>query len=142
LVEAGNRLEVAKQSLKDGLWSFCVRQSQECVELSLKACLRLAGVEYPKEHDVSLVLLDSGGRFPGWFQGEIPVLADYSKTLVKMRGPSMYGDEMRGIPAEKLFVEKDAAYALEGADRALSAAKRLLDQTRGLQGRPGRSADS
>jgi len=38
---------------------------------------------------------------------------------------------MRGIPAEKLFVEKDAAYAFEAADRALGLAKRLLNQTRG-----------
>lgn len=130
-MEAGNRLEVARRCLKEGLWSFCVRQSTECLELSLKGCLRLVGVEYPKEHDVSLVLLDSRGRFPGWFQEDVQALADYSRTLAKMRGPSLYGDEVRGVPAMELFVEKDAAYALEGAGRALTAAKRLLRETGG-----------
>jgi HEPN domain-containing protein len=43
-----------------------VRLSQECVELSLKAVLKAVGIEYPKIHDVSDILIDFVDRFPEW----------------------------------------------------------------------------
>jgi len=46
------RIKYAEISLnEDKDFAYCVRASQEAVELSIKAILRLIGVEYPKTHD-------------------------------------------------------------------------------------------
>ena len=52
LRRARARLIAAEDATKRGDYPETVRYSQECVELSLKACLRMAGIEYPKVHDV------------------------------------------------------------------------------------------
>ncbi|MEM2843060.1 MAG: HEPN domain-containing protein [Candidatus Bathyarchaeia archaeon] len=48
LEQARSRLKTARIALKDKNYAYSVRSSQECVELSLKASLRLLGIEYPK----------------------------------------------------------------------------------------------
>ncbi|MHC1628516.1 MAG: HEPN domain-containing protein [Candidatus Nezhaarchaeales archaeon] len=58
----------AKEALNDGL--YALRLSQEAVELSLKASLRLVAIEYPKKHDVSNVLIEVKERYPEWFKSE------------------------------------------------------------------------
>jgi len=52
LRQARERLRHANEALEGGNYPYVVRQSQEAVELSLKAALRLVGVEPPKWHDV------------------------------------------------------------------------------------------
>lgn len=59
LRQAESRLEDAEDAFDDRNYPYCLRLSQECVELSLKASLRLVGIEYPKIHDVSEVLLSA-----------------------------------------------------------------------------------
>jgi len=127
LKESLLRLKSAKRAFDDGFWAYCIRQSQECVELSLKAALRLVAIEYPKTHDVSQVLIEQKDRFPEKHREEINELAEISSTLSKMRGPSMYGDELRGLPPEELFTKRDAEYALNSAEKAFNWAKKLLD---------------
>ena len=46
----------AKVAFEKGIYHRAVRRAQECIELSLKAILRLVGIEYPRQHDVSIVL--------------------------------------------------------------------------------------
>lgn len=46
------RLISARYAFDQGYYPEIVRYSQGCVEPSLKACLRLVGVEYPKVHNV------------------------------------------------------------------------------------------
>ncbi|MGQ9782072.1 MAG: HEPN domain-containing protein [Nitrososphaeria archaeon] len=65
--EACRRIGTAKRALEEGAYSYCIRQSQEAVELSLKASLRLVGVEPPKWHDVGPALIELKTRFPQWF---------------------------------------------------------------------------
>ena len=60
-----------------------MRLSQECFEPSLKAVLKAVGIEYPKIHDVSDVLVDIKDRFPEWFRAELEFLRESSKILVK-----------------------------------------------------------
>ncbi|MCS7113691.1 MAG: HEPN domain-containing protein, partial [Candidatus Bathyarchaeota archaeon] len=62
------RLKHAREALETGNNPYVVRQCQEAVELSLKAALRLVGVEPPKWHDVGPLLRREKGRFPSWFQ--------------------------------------------------------------------------
>jgi len=51
--QALERLRHAKEAFEEGNYPFTVRQSQEAVELALKASLRLVGIEPPKWHDVA-----------------------------------------------------------------------------------------
>jgi HEPN domain-containing protein len=91
--QAMERLKHAREALRRENYPYVVRESQEAVELALKASLRLVGVEPPRWHDVGPVLRREAGRFPEWFRDEIPRLARTSRKLRREREPSMYGDE-------------------------------------------------
>jgi len=128
LRRAEARLSSARYALSQGYYPEVVRYSQECVELSLKACLRLVGVEYPKVHDVGDILRAESMRFPSWFREEIDRLAEVSRDLAEKRAPSLYGVEVAGKSPEDLFNKDDAVKALEDAEVVHMLAKRLLEQ--------------
>lgn len=128
LQQAGIRLKAASMGIKWKGYAYAIRSSQECVELSLKAALRLVGVEYPKKHDVSRVLLLASKRFPKWFRVEN--YAKISRALAEMREPAMYGDELRSVPSTKLFTKEYAAKALAEANEVHKACSRLLKESR------------
>ena len=52
LNEANFRVETAENVINKKAYAYCVRQCQEAVELSLKAALRIVGLDYPKWHDI------------------------------------------------------------------------------------------
>lgn len=56
LEDAEYSLEEAKEAYKRELYHRVVRRCQECVELSLKATLRLLGIEYPKTRELDEVI--------------------------------------------------------------------------------------
>lgn len=62
-------------------WADVVRESQEVVELALKGLLRSVGIEPPRIHDVSDVLLAERERFPKALQRNLERLAAGSRTL-------------------------------------------------------------
>ncbi|MEM2902741.1 MAG: HEPN domain-containing protein [Candidatus Bathyarchaeia archaeon] len=128
LEQAYSRLKSARTALKDRNYAYAVRSSQECVELSLKAALRLVGVEYPKKHDVSRVLIMNKERFPEWFTVE--KFAEISTALAEKREPAMYGDELRMMPASRLFDEGQAKEALRDAEQVYSASVKLLNEVK------------
>jgi HEPN domain-containing protein len=71
-----------------------VRRAQECIELSIKAVLRILAIEFPKEHDVSDILQDLNGlKLPSWFADELPGLASIMRKITPKRGPALYGFE-------------------------------------------------
>jgi hypothetical protein len=49
-------LREARNAYAEGDFPTAIRRNQESVELSVKAALRLLGIEYPRKHDVSDVL--------------------------------------------------------------------------------------
>jgi len=59
--EAG--LRTARIALKGKNFAYAIRQSQEAVELGLKAALLHAAIDVPRVHDVGPVLLGRGGGF-------------------------------------------------------------------------------
>ena len=128
LERARSRLLAAEAAMERGDHPDVVRFSQECVELSLKACLRAVGIEYPKVHDVSDVLLASEDRFPGWMRSMLPRLAEISRDLAAKRSPAMYGLETLGRLPSELFDEGDAEEALEGARLSYEASSRLIEE--------------
>lgn len=125
--QAEERLRHAREAFEEGNYPYVVRQCQEAVELSLKAALRIAGVEPPKWHDVGPVLRRESGRFPEWFQKEIKRLSIASRKLRREREPSMYGDEESGTPPDELYYEEDAEEALSQAGYVHNIVKRLLE---------------
>jgi HEPN domain-containing protein len=130
---AADYLEEAKVSLKQaelafdlGRYNTAVRRSQDTVEFSVKAALRLVGIEYPKEHEVSEVLLAARSRFPEEFQAKLEGIAKTSAELIPKRGLATYGDERQSIPAGKIFTRDDALEAMEKARSVLQATVDLL----------------
>ncbi len=126
LNQAARRLETAERELKSGSLAYSVRSSQEAVELGLKAALRLIGIEYPKKHDVSTVLIRFRDKFPPWFP--IGELATISRKLSEKRELAMYGDELSMTPADQLFDRSDAEEALVLAKKTYENVKKLLDE--------------
>jgi len=132
LRQAESRLEDAKDALKDGNYPYAVRLSQECVELSLKASLRLVGIEYPKVHDVSDVLIEVKNRFPKWFESKVKELAEISRSLASKRELAFYGCEEEYLTPEEAIGRKEAEEAVNKAVEVYDLCKKLYDV---LQGR-------
>ncbi|MBO3803308.1 MAG: HEPN domain-containing protein [Candidatus Brockarchaeota archaeon] len=126
--QARERLHHAEEALQRGSYPYVIRQSQEAVELSLKAALRFVGIEPPKWHDVGPILRQNPDRFPGWFRQGIPGYASVSRRLRREREPSMYGDEETGLPPEEMYTKEDAEEALGSAKKIFEACKELLEK--------------
>ena len=124
--QAAERLKHAEEALEGGNYPYVIRQSQEAVELALKAVLRFVGIESPKWHDVGPVLKRNSDRFPQWFREKIPRLASISRRLRREREPSMYGDEETGTPPEELYTREDAEEALQSSKEVYEACAKLL----------------
>lgn len=122
-------LKEARSAFQDEIYSVCVRRSQECIEFSLKGLLRIVGVEFPREHDVSKALLEVDWEkigIPEWFTENIHRLIDIMKEITPKRGFAMYGDEERMIPASDLFGKKDGEDALKKAEFVFNLCKRMF----------------
>ena len=126
LRQASSRLEDAEEALEEGNNPYALRLSQECVELSLKAALKLVGIEYPKVHDVSDVLLDHRDRFPEWFREEVEFMAEASSSLAAKRELAFYGGEEALLTPEDVISRREAERAVEAARKILSLCTRLL----------------
>lgn len=124
------RLRHGEEALKEEEYPYVIRQSQEAVELALKAALRLVGIEPPKWHDVGPILRESAERFPEWFQENIDELAGISRELRREREPSMYGDEETATPPYKLYSRRDAEKALANAKKTLKLCGKLVETWR------------
>jgi len=128
LTQAEQRLKYAKQALNDGNYAYVIRQSQEAVELALKASLRIVGIEPPKFHDVGPILRRSSDSFPEWFRDQVDKMASISRILRREREPSMYGDEDLALPPDELYTVEDAKTALEGCEFIVNNSRKLLDE--------------
>ena len=106
LVKAQKRLKILDVLFQEETYSDVVREAQEIVELALKGLLRHVGIEPPKWHDVSSVLIENKALLPPRALKELTRMTRISKRLRKERELSFYGDE-DFIPTE----EYDAADA-------------------------------
>lgn len=130
LRQAEARVKDAKEALSDGLRAYAMRLSQEAVELSLKAALRLVAIEYPKKHDVSDVVVEVKERFPDWFKSEVHAIANVSKRLAAKREVCMYGDEEAAVSPDEAVSAEEAAEAVADSERVYRLCKRLLDEVK------------
>lgn len=124
LEKARKRLKILDVLLAENAFSDIMREAQEIVELALKGMLRQVGIEPPKWHDVSSLILEYRGRFPESADKEAERLAEISSYLRKEREISFYGD-IDFIPTEE-YSREDALKAMEDARFVVGAAERVI----------------
>jgi HEPN domain-containing protein len=125
LAKAKSRLRLLNLLLEDQDFSDVIREAQEAVELALKGMLRQLGIEPPKWHDVSEILVGHIDRFPENMRLHISRLAEISKWLRKERELAFYGD-VDFIPSEEYKVE-DAQRAIQDATFVVQQAVLLIN---------------
>jgi HEPN domain-containing protein len=101
-------------------WADVVRESQEALELALKGLLRAHGVDPPRAHDVSNVLLAERERLPEAIRGHLDDLAVASRELRRDRELSFYGAE--DLTPSLFYERKDA----ERARKAVRDAVKII----------------
>lgn len=110
---AGVRLEAIDVLFAGKSWADVVRESQEVVELTLKALLRASGIDAPRIHDVSSILLAERSRLPADVRDDIDRLARISKQLRRDRELAFYGSE--DLTPSDFYSEDDASDARSSA---------------------------
>lgn len=114
------RLDAIEVLYRAASWADVVRESQEAVELALKGVLRACGIDPPRIHDVSEVLLRERGRLPAPVRDRAERLAAISRDLRCDRELAFCGAEDL-VPSE-FYSESDARRALDGAREVVAAA--------------------
>jgi HEPN domain-containing protein len=94
-------------------WADVVRASQGVVELALKGLLRKHGVEPPRIHDVSALLLAERERLPEPLHSSLERLAAISRSLRRDRELSFNGAE--DLTPSSFYSRDDATRAREDA---------------------------
>jgi len=98
-------------------WADVVRESQEIVELALKALLRSAGIDPPRIHDVSDVLEAEAQRLPERLHGELTTLKRISRELRRDRELAFYGAE--DLTPSGFYTREDGEKARADAQRTV-----------------------
>lgn len=98
-------------------WADVVRESQEIVELALKGLLRSSGIDPPRVHDVSDVLVAERERLPEPVREEIDTLTAISRELRRDRELAFYGAE--DLTPSGFYSRADAERARAGAARTV-----------------------
>ncbi len=128
LDDAEYSLYEAEEAFTKEMYHRTIRRAQESVELSLKAVLRLLGMEYPRQHDVSDVLVEIARvrELPDWFRFELETISIVSKRLAGERGPAFYGDESAFTPPRELYSKEDAEKAIDNARKIHELSRKLF----------------
>ncbi len=87
--------------------NLAVRRAQEVVELAIKGCLRMLGIDFPKVHDAGYVFLKEVGKKLDFQEITLKEIERISKWLAEARAPSFYG--------EKDFTKEDSMRAYNDA---------------------------
>jgi HEPN domain-containing protein len=121
LIRSRKRLKAIALLLEEEAFPDVVRESQEVVELLLKAVLRSFGIPVPFSHDVSEVLADNAGRLPAGAQVHVPRWARISRQLRKDRELAFYGSE--DVTPSSFYSRADADEAKAMAEEILATAE-------------------
>lgn len=94
-------------------WPDVVRESQELVELALKALLRFSDIEVPRIHDVSDILEGNSDRVPESARPHLARMGRISRQLRRDRELAFYGSE--DLTPSEFYKEEDAMQARQDA---------------------------
>jgi HEPN domain-containing protein len=121
LLRAEIRLRAVDVLFEAESWADVVREAQEVVELALKGFLRACGIEAPRIHDVSDVLIAEQSRLPERMRAKVADLAAVSKELRRDRELAFYGAE--DLTPSAFYSREDATRARDGARRTVETVK-------------------
>jgi HEPN domain-containing protein len=110
---AAVRLRALEVLYEAASWADVVREAQEIVELALKGLLRACGVQPPRTHDVSDILLAERELLPAPLHPELERLAEASRQLRRDRELAFYGAE--DLTPSGFYSEADANRARSSA---------------------------
>jgi len=110
-----------KSAIEDENHNIAVRRAQEVVELSLKGCLRILGIDYPKVHDAGFVFVKEAGKKLQFDKKTLTEIERISRWLSEARAPSFYG--------ERDFTSEDAKKAFDDAGFVLKEIKAAIEKT-------------
>ena len=122
------RLDVVDLLYSSESWADVVRESQEVVELALGGLLRHCGIDPPRVHDVSGLLLAERNRLPVALQERADRLAAISRDLRRDRELAFYGAEDL-VPSE-FYAQPDADRARDGARFVVTAVSSVVTAAR------------
>jgi HEPN domain-containing protein len=88
--------------------------------------LRSIAIEYPKQHEVSDLLVEFKQRFPTWFAEETGFIREASVSLFKKRELAFYGGEDTALPPDMVISAEDGRGAVERGERVFRDCKKLL----------------
>jgi HEPN domain-containing protein len=111
------RVRAVEALIDVGDFADAVRESQESVELAIKAVLKLKDLTYPRAHDVARLLRDPRIVGPLLTAEELARIERISKSLRRDRELSFYGDA-DVVPLEY--------YERSDADAALAYLREVL----------------
>ena len=121
LNRASARLKAIAVLQEEKSFADVVRESQEAIELALKALLRASKIEVPRIHDVSPVLRANIELLPEAIRKDVERLSKISRSLRRDRELAFYGSEDL-IPSE--------FYREEDGEEALASATWLIERVR------------
>jgi len=101
----------------EGAHADVVRESQEVVELALKALLRASRIEVPRVHDVSPLLVEHAARLPDAARQHLDELVSASRSLRRDRELAFYGSE--DLTPSEFYGPADSAEARKLAARVV-----------------------
>ena len=108
------RIKAIETLYQEQAWADVVSESQEVVELALKALLRSCAIEAPRTHDVSGVLEEEKNNLPEPVQKDLKRYQRISKSLRRDRELAFYGSE--DLTPSEFYQEEDAKKAKESAE--------------------------
>ena len=113
LRRGGSRIRALGILMEERSWADVVRESQEVVEIVLKALLRSFRIEVPRIHDVSPVLDEQRDRFPPEVKQKLEKMMRISKSLRRDRELAFYGSE--DLTPSEFYTVEDASIAIDQA---------------------------
>lgn len=128
VTRAEDRLDSVDLLHKKASWANVVRESQEIVELCLKAYLRYINVEVPRIHDVSGALMDNKNLLSGEVEKNISKIISISKSLRRDRELAFYGTE--DLTPSEFYSEEDATEARDSAKFIFETVSKSIKQNR------------
>lgn len=122
---ATKRLKAIAVLLDEEAFADVVRESQEVVELLLKAVLRRFGIPVPFSQEPSSSFLENAARLPSELQALIPRWTEISRRLRRDRELAFYGSE--DVTPSSFYTRGDATEARGMAEELLTGAARWLE---------------
>lgn len=125
LLRAQHRLAAVNVLMELSSWADVVRESQEIVEITLRALLRACRIEVPRIHDVSAVLEQNRDLLPESARDRIDELSGISRSLRRDRELACYGSE--DLTPSEFYRKSDAQTAMSQASLVVAVVREALD---------------